>query len=152
MDLAQKKAQATRDDSKWVKEKEILILAADTVVSLDGKILGKPLTKVEARDFLTRLSGREHDVKTAVALWSSRDQKWNRFCETTRVFFKKLSATDIEKYISTDEPYDKAGGYGIQGQAQGFVEKIVGSYSNVVGLPMERLKQVLRENGWNIDR
>src|SRR5690606_18051853 len=110
------------------------VLAADTTVILDDEILGKPLDRAHARKMLLRLSGREHEVRTAVVL-ATPTQRLEAVSITT-VQFAKLSNDEIEVYCATGEPMDKAGAYGIQGLAGLFVERISGSYTGVMGLPV----------------
>ncbi len=121
-----------------------LILGADTVVVLDGETLGKPADAAEARRMLLRLSGRTHQVHTAVCLVSTPQEVTAEALETTRVTFRDLDEREIQDYIASGEPFDKAGGYGIQGRASKFVSGLEGSYSNVVGLPVERVAEMLR--------
>ena len=121
------------------------VLGADTTVVVDGEILGKPTGDRDALRMLERLSGRSHDVLTGVALiWSAGDRV---AVERTEVWFKPLSPADIAQYVATGEPRDKAGAYAIQGAAGAFVERIQGSYSNVVGLPLAIVLQLLHEAG-----
>jgi septum formation protein len=120
-----------------------LILAADTTVVLDGEILGKPGSADDARRMLRRLSGRTHEVITGVALLHMPDGRLRVEDETTQVTFAPLGDTDIEAYVSSGEPMDKAGAYAIQGGAARFVTGVEGSYSNVVGLPVELVKRLL---------
>jgi septum formation protein len=121
------------------------VLGADTTVVIGREILGKPIDDAEAARMLDRLSGRAHDVLTAVALiWSAGDRV---AIDRTEVWFKPLSPDDIAQYVATREPRDKAGAYAIQGGAAAFVQRIEGSYSNVVGLPMAVVLQLLREAG-----
>ncbi|MBO4604757.1 MAG: septum formation protein Maf [Clostridiales bacterium] len=127
---------------------EDAVIGADTSVIARGKILGKPLDKYEAREMLTMLSGIEHVVATGVAVVIG--EKVISFTEETKVkFYDPSSYMDklIEDYISTPDPYDKAGGYGIQTQGALLVEKIDGDYLNVVGLPVSRLARVLSDLG-----
>ena len=113
------------------------VLGANTVVSLDDDIFGKPKDKEQAREMLTRLSGRTHQVSTGIAIaW--HNQIWQAY-ETTEVDFAPLSPAEIDRYLATGEHADKAGAYGIQGRAAVFIEQIRGSYSNVVGLPLHCL-------------
>ena len=109
------------------------VLGADTIVLIDDEILGKPRDPAEAEAMLARLSGRQHEVLTAVSLVAATHAK---ALSRTRVWFRTLSAAERSVYVSTGEPMDKAGGYGIQGRAAVFVERIDGSYSGVVGLPL----------------
>ena len=122
---------------------ESLILGADTVVVLDGEILGKPADAAQARRMLRRLSGRTHQVHTAVCLVSAPQSVVAETLETTLVTFRDLDEREIRDYIASGEPFDKAGGYGIQGEASKFVSGLEGSYSNVVGLPLERVAEML---------
>ncbi len=120
-----------------------LVIAADTIVVCDGTILGKPRDAEDAYRMLRLLSGRDHQVMTGLTVLY-RDQ--SRVCtEVTDIHFRELSDREIRAYIRTGEPMDKAGSYGIQGGAALFAEKIVGDYYNVVGLPVCRLGQILRE-------
>ncbi|WP_114418791.1 Maf family protein [Marinospirillum perlucidum] len=124
------------------------VLAADTEVVLDGRPLGKPGSREAAVELLSRLSGRFHEVKTGMAL--VKGSTWLDAVVTTRVFFRELSRDEIQAYVATGEPDDKAGGYGIQGRGAALVEKIEGSYSNVVGLPLETLTQLLAQLGYRV--
>lgn len=119
-----------------------LVITADTIVAYDGEILGKPADAVHAREMLSKLSGTIHQVYTGVCL--SNLDKVVTFYDVTEVCFRKLSATEIEHYITKYRPFDKAGSYGIQDWL-GFiaVEKITGSYTNVMGLPTEKLYSAL---------
>ncbi len=120
-----------------------LVISADTVVAVEGEILGKPQDKEDARRMISLLSGREHQVFTGVTL--SLKGNFKTFSEKTDVVFYKLTDKEIEDYISTDEPYDKAGAYGIQGKAGLLVKAVNGDYYNVVGLPVARLKREITE-------
>lgn len=122
-----------------------LLLAADTVVALGGEILGKPADERDAARMLRRLSGRTHQVHTAVA--ARRDAATALRMATTQVTFRSLRDAEIEAYVSSGEPLDKAGAYGIQGMAAVFVSGLSGSYSGVVGLPMCETTELLREFG-----
>lgn len=126
-----------------------IIIAADTVVVLEGQVLRKPRTSEDARTILTKLSGRIHSVVTGVTLIRLPDAERRVFVETTHVHFAKLSADEISLYLSTDEPFDKAGAYGIQGRAGRYIPRIEGCYFNVVGLPLARLCHALAELGWS---
>jgi len=119
-----------------------ILISADTVVAIDGLILGKPLSHFDAAMMLKSLSGREHEVVTGVCLKSA--SKSISFCEVTKVCFSELSDADIEYYIDNYKPFDKAGSYGIQEWiGLGFISAIHGSYTNVVGLPTEALRKAL---------
>jgi septum formation protein len=119
-----------------------IILGADTVVVLDGVILGKPRDDRDAAAMLSRLSGRAHDVLTGIAL--RQGSRLVAETEETRVFFAVVGEAEIAWYVASGEPSDKAGAYGIQGLASRFVTRIEGSYTNVVGLPVEALRRMLK--------
>ncbi len=136
--LSEIKNEATRK----LLSKEALVISADTVVAIDGEILGKPVDKDDARRMISLLSGKTHAVYTGVTICDG--ERKVTFSEKTDVTFYHLSEKEIENYISTSEPYDKAGGYGIQGKAGLLVEKINGDYYNVVGLPVARLNRELK--------
>ncbi|MFN3566082.1 MAG: Maf family protein [Burkholderiaceae bacterium] len=125
------------------------VLAADTVVILDGEVLGKPQSRAEATDFLRRLSGRAHEVRTTVALGIGTGSTARVMLATsvTTVVLRAIAEHEIERYCATAEPYDKAGGYGIQGLAAIFVERIEGSYTGVMGLPLFETAQLLQQAG-----
>lgn len=122
-----------------------LVIAADTVVVLDGAVLGKPVSPQEAEDMLWSLSGREHQVYTGVCV--EHDGRVLTEYEVTHVTFRSLTREEIRAYVSTGEPMDKAGAYGIQGYGGLLVEGIRGDYFAVVGLPVGRLAQILRTFG-----
>ncbi|NLB89410.1 MAG: septum formation inhibitor Maf [Syntrophomonadaceae bacterium] len=124
-----------------------LIIAADTVVVLDGKILGKPTSKEEAYQFIKDLSGKVHQVMTAVCVKNTVTGFCDARVETTLVYFRDLEEEEINAYISTNEPYDKAGGYAIQGKGSLLVKRIEGCYFNVVGLPLTTLYEMLKAQG-----
>ena len=138
--LAIEKARAAA-----AKHPTAAILGADTAVVVDGEIFGKPIDDGDARRMLDRLSGRSHDVLTGVALiWPDGERV---AIDRTVVWFKPLSPSDVEQYVASGEPRDKAGAYAIQGLAGRFVERIDGSHSNVVGLPVAAVLQLLRAAG-----
>jgi len=120
-----------------------LVLGADTVVSADGQHFAKPASLADAERMLAQLQGRVHQVATGICLvhWAAR--RWRVFADTTAVTFRKLQPDQIRRYLRTIHPLDKAGGYAIQDEGHVIVECIQGSYSNVVGLPVERLKAEL---------
>ena len=125
---------------------DVIVLGADTVVVLDGNILGKPGSPEEAQEMLARLSGREHKVITGVALVQPGEATRKVVThETTQVFFRELSQQEIEEYAATGEPLDKAGAYAIQGIAGRFVTRLEGCYFNVMGLPVALVDRLLRE-------
>ena len=121
------------------------VLAADTAVVLDERILGKPRDREDAGAMLGRLSGREHSVLTAVVLRCG--EAVQAVTVRTAVTFDRLDAARIDAYLATDEPWDKAGAYGIQGLAGAFVRSLSGSYSNVVGLPLVETRELLLAAG-----
>ncbi|MEO6352982.1 MAG: nucleoside triphosphate pyrophosphatase [Burkholderiaceae bacterium] len=121
------------------------VLAADTTVVIDGRILGKPADTAEAMEMLRQLSGRTHQVMTAIALCHN-EQSW-QLTQISEVTFADLSEQTIAHYCATHEPYDKAGGYGIQGLAAVFIRHIAGSYSGIMGLPLFETTQLLQEAG-----
>jgi len=122
------------------------VLAADTVVAVDGEVLGKPADRAEAAAFLRRLAGRTHEVRTFVALARGPLTRQELFTaeSVSSVRFAPLAEAQIERYCASGEPYDKAGGYAIQGLAATFVEHLDGSYSGVMGLPLFETAQLLR--------
>jgi nucleoside triphosphate pyrophosphatase len=128
-----------------------IVIAADTVVVLEGAILGKPRTSEDARQMLAKLSGRTHSVMTGVALIRLPDAERREFIETTQVHFASVSNEEIVKYLASGEPFDKAGAYAIQGLGGRFVPRIDGCYFNVVGLPLARLYHELSLLGWQED-
>ena len=128
---------------------DTVVLAADTVVVIDGLVLGKPADDEDAVAMLRRLSGRTHDVLTGVAVCANGAT--SAALERTAVRVVPLSEADIAWYVSTGEPRDKAGAYAIQGLASRFVDRIEGSYSNVVGLPVALVSQMLKNAG-SVDR
>jgi septum formation protein len=134
--LARTKAEAVQSGP------DDLVLGADTVVVVDREVLGKPADSDDARRMLSRLAGREHEVLTGICLRSRAILAEDT--ETTRVRFTGLSEAEIEEYIASGEPMDKAGAYAIQGLASKFIDRIEGCYYNVVGLPVARLYMHLR--------
>lgn len=143
MHLSRQKAEevagkCSRDD---------IIIAADTVVSLKGQILGKPKDREDGARMLSLLSGNKHEVFSGVAV-KKGDLILNEY-EETAVYFREMTEEEISWYLSTGEPMDKAGAYGIQGIGIRFISRIEGDYSNVVGLPICRLLSMLEKAGWN---
>ena len=141
--LAREKAAAGYAELQHRKVHLAPVLGADTLGVIDGEILEKPRDQQHAREILRRLSGRSHEVITAVALHGPHRQAQR--LSITRVTFRELSDAEIQAYWETGEPQDKAGGYGIQGLGAVFVKEIQGSYSCVVGLPIEATCELLRE-------
>lgn len=152
--IAERKAEAALLSYNISKSLPFLLLSADTMVVFDERPLGKPENENQAADFLGRLSGQWHEVKTALCLIECLNlkqvHKKSNAIETTRVKFRPLSENEIKNYIASGEPMDKAGAYGIQGLGGQFVEKIEGPYDNVVGLPVKAFKNLLAENSWTI--
>ena len=142
--LAKEKAACLR-----VKYEGSYILAADTVVTVGRRILGKPSTKDQARAFLERLSGRRHRVISGISLITPEGQQRSRTV-TTSVVFARLAAAALEDYLACGEWQGKAGAYAIQGRAARFIRAINGSYSNVVGLPLFETANMLRGNGYDV--
>jgi septum formation protein len=141
--LAEAKARAA-----LARRASALVLGADTVVVLDGRILGKPRDAGDARAMLEALAGRDHQVLTGVALVSAEASAFE--VAHTRVWFAPMTAPEIDDYIRSGEPMDKAGAYGIQGLASRYVERIEGSYTNVVGLPVALVVRMLDgAQGWD---
>lgn len=126
---------------------DAVVLAADTLVTIDGHVLGKPADIDDAARILRRLSGRIHEVWTAVSIRQAARGKSNSFHEISRVHFRELSDRAIREYLGKVNPLDKAGAYAAQGHGTEIIEKIEGSYSNVVGLPMEATTYALRAFG-----
>ena len=119
-----------------------VVIAADTIVVCEGRVLGKPKDEAEAAEMLSLLSGRDHQVMTGCTV--VRGDRVETFTEVTDLHFRDLSRKEIETYVASGEPMDKAGSYGIQGGAALFCERMVGDYYNVMGLPVCRLGQVLK--------
>ena len=138
--LARAKAEAARRSTGST------IVAADTVVVIDEQILGKPRDRDDARNMLRQLSGQWHQVLTGVALIDNATSELKVAYETTEVKFAVMSQDEIDWYVSTGEPMDKAGAYAIQGLGARFIEEIKGDYFNVVGLPVRLLYEMLRES------
>jgi septum formation protein len=147
------KAQGTADQllETMVPDEDAIIIGADTIVTYDNGILGKPVDDDDARRMLEILSGKTHEVITGIALVKiPAGSKSTRFIigyDTTKVTFRKLSQVDIDNYVSTGEPTDKAGAYGIQGFGVFLVDRIEGDYPNVVGLPLIKLFYLMKQVG-----
>lgn len=133
-----------------LRHNDSLVLGADTIVVIDGRILGKPRDSEQAVEILSLLSGRWHSVYTGVALIDAETGRQIKDYEESKVKFKYLSAREIKNYINTGEPFDKAGAYGIQGKGSLLVEKIEGCYYNIVGLPLFKLNSMLLKFGIEI--
>ena len=145
--MALAKASASADD-EIVFDEEMYVIGADTVVVAEGETLCKPSSAGDARRMLRLLSGRRHEVLTGVSILRRPEGPKARHLESTLVEFFELSDETIDEYVSTGEPLDKAGAYGIQGIGGRFVRRIEGCYFNVMGLPLSRVWASLRELGW----
>ena len=137
--------RVARDKARAVARlaSDAVVLAADTEVVVDGEILGKPADDAAAAAMLRRLAGRAHDVLTAIVVCGNGRERSD--VVTTRVWFSAISTAEIEAYVRTGEPMGKAGAYAIQGYAARFIERIDGSWSNVVGLPVHAVHTLLRD-------
>lgn len=143
--IARTKAQVGWQRMEQRKLPQLPVLSADTEVVLDGVIFGKPADADAARAMLAKLSGRKHEVITAVALrW--QDDVEIAICVST-VTMRKVNAGEIERYVATEEPFDKAGAYAIQGRAAAFITRLDGSYSGVMGLPLAETAALLARTG-----
>lgn len=152
-DLSRQKAEEAAQKITDRKE-PLAVIGADTVVALDGEILGKPKDEADAYRMLSMLNGRSHKVYTGVTLLlCGQGTKQSRsFYEETEVVMYPMSEAERQWYIATKEPFDKAGGYGIQGRCAVFIKEIHGDYNNVVGLPAARVYQELKRLGIDIYR
>lgn len=149
MELAFKKAKEVAGKLAAKDGGELLILGADTVVTYDGVVLGKPKDEADAVRMLSVLNGSTHSVFTGVALiyQAKGTERVLNFYQETRVTMYPMSPGEIQAYVRSGEPMDKAGAYGIQGRGTVFIEKIAGDYNNVVGLPMARVYQEMKKLG-----
>ena len=143
--ISLKKAQAVA-----TKHKNAVVIAADTFVVLNSQILGKPHTEQDARNMLELLSGRPHSVITAFSIIDTGNNKTLSRSVETKVYVRKLSPAEIDAYVKTKEPLDKAGAYATQGLGAVLVERIEGDYFNVIGLPLSALTEALKDFGINI--
>jgi septum formation protein len=125
----------------------VLVLGADTVVVIDGRVIGKPGSRKQAIEMLSRLSGRCHEVFTGVALVESSGSVPSTGYEVSRVYMRPIHAREMEAYVDTGEPMDKAGAYALQGIASAFVERIEGCFTNIIGLPVPLVVRLLRGAG-----
>lgn len=142
-------------------QEEAIVIGADTIVAVDEKILGKPKNEQEAKEMIQMLQGRKHQVCTGVSVIIKSMAKGNtatkflkkeiQFVETTEVVVEKMTENEIDTYIATKEPMDKAGAYGIQGFFALYVKEIHGDYNNVVGFPIARFYKELKKNGVTLD-
>ena len=142
-DLSANKAEEVFDmlDNK----ENCLVIGADTVVALDNEIMGKPVNREHAEKMLRNLSGREHSVWTGVTIINGKTGQRETFAQETKVWMYPINDEELKEYLSTDEPYDKAGSYAIQGIATKFIKYIEGDFNNVVGLPVAALYQRLKD-------
>jgi septum formation protein len=140
LSVAKAEALARRHPDAWV-------LGADTIVVIDGRVLGKPADREEAKAMLQTLSGREHTVYTGFSVLTGGGSRAVARAIASTVLFKTISEEEIDWYVQSDEPYDKAGGYAVQGMGALFIQEIRGSYTNVMGLPLCEVIEVLREAG-----
>ncbi len=145
--IATDKLQTFLVSDKSLKYIEYLAITADTMVLVDKQILGKPQSVQQAKDFLGLLSGREHTVITALSLYNSRLKSIDQILEKTKVTFYPLSDEVVDTYISSGQPMDKAGAYGLQDSDHDFVQKVEGSISNVIGFPIETFLVYLEKRG-----
>ena len=151
MELAHQKAldvyESKIKDNPAYQGEDCIVIGADTIVSYRGEILGKPADTEEAREMIYKLQGKSHMVYTGVTVIAKSGDmvSASSFAEGTKVNVAPMTENEIEAYISTDEPYDKAGAYGIQGLFGKFIEGIKGDYFNVVGLPVHRLYEELKK-------
>lgn len=150
--------QLARDKAEWVAqslaecEKGTLVIGSDTIVVFENRILGKPKDRRDAAETLEKLQGNTHQVYTGVTVLERKAGKWveHTFFESTDVTFYPVSREEIQDYIATGEPMDKAGSYGIQGLFGIYVKGICGDYNNVVGLPVARLFHEMKKSGINL--
>lgn len=150
--VAWQKAAALVQTGKYPKGQKYLILSADTVVVLGERVLGQPKDVTEAQTFLQDLSGKTHRVISGICLFDLEVDRFWSASDTTWVEFRRLALEDIKAYVQSGEPMDKAGAYAIQGGAASFVQERRGSWSNVVGLPMEKFEEMVKEHGWQLAR
>ena len=150
--LAEAVAHLALDKARAVaaRLREGIVLGADTVVTIDGEALGKPADPAHARAMLRRLRGREHEVITGVAVVDAGSGRAERTAVTSRVRMAAYADADIDAYVATGEPLDKAGAYAIQGAGGALVAGYDGSYSNVVGLPLAETRVLLKSAGYDI--
>lgn len=150
--------QLARDKAEWVAqslaecEEGTLVIGSDTIVVFENRILGKPKDRRDAAETLEKLQGNTHQVYTGVTVLERKAGKWveHTFFESTDVTFYPVSREEIQDYIATGEPMDKAGSYGIQGLFGIYVKGICGDYNNVVGLPVARLFHKMKKSGINL--
>jgi septum formation protein len=144
IDISEQKGKAVLDSIE--DPSETLVISSDTIVVLEDKIYGKPKDRENAKEMLLELSGQTHEVITAVSFFTSSLK--HSFYESTKVTFEDIDPILLEGYLDTGESLDKAGAYGIQGSSLFFISRIEGSYSNVVGFPLDRVLFELKEKGY----
>ena len=149
MAVAETKGVSVAQSGKLLKNKNYLIFSADTLVILEGQVMGKPKNLQEAEKFIRRLSGRTHSVITGICFLLYPSLQSFKYCEESKVTFRDLSEDEIKNYASTKEGLDKAGGYAIQEKGSALVKEVQGSLTNIIGLPMELFEKVMKENGWD---
>ena len=151
-ELAEMKASDVYERTAGSENGDFLIIGADTVVAVDGKILGKPGSTEKAKDMLRLISGREHGVYTGVCLIGKKDGQPFKsvFYEKTDVFVSRLTEDEISAYVATCEPMDKAGAYAVQGRFAPYIERIEGDYYNIVGFPLSRTVRELKKYKINL--
>ncbi len=150
-EISKTKVQAYLDVTDKSTIQNSLIIGCDTVVCNKGQVLGKPANEDEAKLFLKKLSGTDHEVKTSVSLYHLKNQEWLHFVNTSSVKMKSLSEKIILDYIATGEPMDKAGAYAIQGLGAELVDSHKGSWHNIVGFPIEEFQKQIDKKGWRLE-
>ena len=150
-DIARRKSKALKNSDYLKNQHNYLLLSADTLVVIQNCTLGKPRSKKEAIEFLQRLSGCMHEVKTGICLQDHLESVAIGI-ETTKVYFKPLSLEEITSYVETGDGLDKAGAYGIQSVKDSFIDRIEGSVDNMMGLSRKLLETLLKENAWNVEK
>lgn len=143
-EMAEKKCESVLDDSILLEDS--VLISADTVVYLEGRIIGKPRDEKDALQILRNLSGKWHSVFTGVCILKNEDKI--KFVERTDVFFRNIDERSLKDYVTSGEPLDKAGAYGIQGKGSLFVRRIIGDYYNVMGFPIGRIWEELKRKDW----
>ncbi len=152
MELAQTKVEACLEEHNLLESQDILVVGSDTVVVFQGEVLGKPKNHDQAFEFLNRMSGLSHEVKTSVCVSNRETGEIINFVDTSVVTFNNLTDEQIWRYVKTDEPMDKAGAYGIQTTKDEFVQKFEGSFKSIMGFPIKKFIQLINEKEWSLDR
>lgn len=150
LDLARQKARTVFSSLKSSLEKPYIVLGSDTEVIFGGKTLGKPADHEDAYRILRSLSGNQHTVITAICMIESEHGQESSDYELSQVTFKALSDEKIWSYIQSGDPMDKAGAYGIQGPGRELIDHFEGTLENIMGLPVERVKTILKKNSWKV--